>query len=377
MRGHDKKAKVNFMNWYEVDNAENIDTPALLIYKERLRQNIDTAITIVNNPANLRPHIKTNKSKEVCKMLMAAGVEKFKCATIAEAELLGDIRAKDVLLAYQPVGPKIGRLTNLVKHFPGTKFSCLTDNFEAAQQLAMNYDEEGLKAAVWLDINTGMNRTGVRPDDAYLLLDAVLDMPSLNVLGFHIYDGHIVGTEFEKRKQQSDYGFGQIESIRERFKEKTGRASSVVAGGTPTFRTHIQRNVECSPGTFVFWDMGYARLFPDEPFVFSALVMTRVISIVNGITITTDLGYKSVASENPLPRVYFLNAPDAKVIFQNEEHLVVEVADSKLYKPGDILYGVPEHICPTVALYDEAFLIENHHQFDRWEIVGRKRTIKY
>src|SRR5689334_13080481 len=184
------------MNWYEVDNTAKIDTPALLIYKKRLQQNIDTAIAVVKDKANLRPHIKTNKSKDVCMMLMAAGIEKFKCATIAEAELLGQIKAKDVLMAYQLVGPKVKRLLNLVQHYSETKFSCIVDNIEAAHELATAFSNENVKAVVWIDINTGMNRTGVKPEAAAQLLDALLSMPGLDVRGFHIYDGHIIDSEF-------------------------------------------------------------------------------------------------------------------------------------------------------------------------------------
>src|SRR6478672_3504904 len=120
--------KDHCMNWYEVEETTKIDTPALLIYKKRLQQNIDAAIAVVKNKESLRPHIKTNKSKDVCMMLMAAGITKFKCATIAEAELLGQINAKDVLMAYQPVGPKVQRLLNLAQHYPDTQFSCVVDN---------------------------------------------------------------------------------------------------------------------------------------------------------------------------------------------------------------------------------------------------------
>jgi D-serine deaminase-like pyridoxal phosphate-dependent protein len=83
-----------------------------------------------------------------------------------------------------------------------------------------------------------------------------------------------------------------------------------------------------------------------------------VISIIDKQTITTDLGYKSVAAESPLPRIYFLNAVDSLPISQSEEHLVVKVADSAIYSIGDLLYGVPFHICPTVALYNTALLIK-------------------
>ena len=149
-------------------------------------------------------------------------------------------------------------------------------------------------------------------------------------------------------------------------------------GGTPTFPTHAHRqNVECSPGTFVFSDWGYKHSFPDEPFEFAALVITRVISIVDEHTICTDLGHKSVAAENPLPRVHFLNAPDVEPIGQSEEHLVLRVANAAQYQTGDILYGVPVHICPTVALYDKAYVVENNKIATEWNVVARKRSINF
>lgn len=149
-------------------------------------------------------------------------------------------------------------------------------------------------------------------------------------------------------------------------------------GGTPTFPIHAQReNVECSPGTFVFSDWGYKHLLPDEPFEYAALVISRVISIVDEHRVCTDLGHKSVAAENPLPRVHFLNAPGAEPIGQSEEHLVLRVEDSSQYTTGDVLYGVPVHICPTVALYDSASIIENGKKVAEWEVVARKRSINF
>ena len=72
---------------------------------------------MVKDVSKLRPHVKTNKITEVCAMMMEAGISKFKCATIAEAEMLAMIKAKDVLLAYQPVGPKIKRLLRLIQQY--------------------------------------------------------------------------------------------------------------------------------------------------------------------------------------------------------------------------------------------------------------------
>src|SRR5438128_12350864 len=119
-------------SWYHINNIEEIDSPALVIYPERVKYNIDLAIKMIGDASRLRPHVKTHKTREVSLLLIEAGVDKFKCATIAEAEMLGDCGAPDVLLAYQPVGPKLSRFISLIQKFPATRFSCLIDNTESA-----------------------------------------------------------------------------------------------------------------------------------------------------------------------------------------------------------------------------------------------------
>jgi len=102
------------MNWYHINNIETIDSPALIIYKERVQQNIHS-LKQMKDAEHLRPHVKTNKIAEVCKMMLDTGIKKFKCATIADAEMLGSRLAPDVLLVYQPVGPKISRFISFIK----------------------------------------------------------------------------------------------------------------------------------------------------------------------------------------------------------------------------------------------------------------------
>jgi len=220
-----------------------------------------------------------------------------------------------------------------------------------------------------------MNRTGIKPSDAFELIQQLNNLKNIKLSGFHAYDGHIRDTDFISRKLKCDEAFGIITALQQRLGEE-GQGLRIVAGGTPTFPIHAQRGtVECSPGTFVFSDWGYKHLLPDEEFDYAALVLTRVISVVDQTTICTDLGHKSVAAENPLPRVHFLNAPGAQPIGQSEEHLVLRVEDAYQYKVGDILYGVPVHICPTVALYGRANIIRNNRAVDTWKVIARERMI--
>ena len=150
-------------DWYRIDNMNEIDTPALVIYPERVKKNIELLISMIDDVSRLRPHVKTHKAREAVLLQMAAGINKFKCATIAEAEMLASCHAPDVLLAYQPVGPKINRLIALIKKYPATKFSCLVDDGIIAKEISKKASADDLVIPVYIDLNIGMNRTGIIP----------------------------------------------------------------------------------------------------------------------------------------------------------------------------------------------------------------------
>ena len=130
------------------------------------------------------------------------------------------------------------------------------------------------------------------------------------------------------------------------------------------------------PGTFVYWDMGYQTAFKEQPFLTAALVVTRVISHPGASTLCLDLGHKSVAAESELSkRVYFLDAPELVIKGQSEEHLMVDTGTGGQHKVGDVLYGLPHHICPTVALYERVISIEHHNIAGEWLNIARDRKI--
>jgi D-serine deaminase-like pyridoxal phosphate-dependent protein len=364
------------MSWYHIRNIEEIDSPALIVYKERVQQNINS-ILAMKDAVQLRPHVKTNKIAEVCAMMLAKGITKFKCATIAEAEMLAMIKAPDVLLAYQPTPVKAKRLVKLVHQYPATHFSCLIDDVVNAENISTVFAENDLCMDVYIDVNDGMNRTGIQPANAFDLFEECENFKGINIVGLHVYDGHIRDTDVNDRKRKTDEAFTTVTDLINKMGSATGKSPKIVAGGSPTFPVHaLRNNVECSPGTFVFWDHNYKTQLPDEPFDYAALIITRVISIIDEHTICVDLGHKSVAAENAIEkRVYFLNAENVQPVGQSEEHLVLKVDDASLYKIGDVLYGVPFHVCPTVALYDRAIVVEKNETVGEWKVIARDRVI--
>jgi D-threonine aldolase len=363
--------------WYEITNSDVLDTPAVAIYIERVKKNIQTFIGSIDDVARLRPHIKTHKSPEVSTLMKEAGINKFKCATIAEAEMLALIEAKDVLLAYQPVGPKIKRLLMLTEKYPSTKFSCLIDNRQTAIELSEMFSNAGLVVCLYIDLNVGMNRTGVVPEEGLELYNQCKNLQGIEVVGLHAYDGHIRDADFDIRRQRCDAAFLRIEALRHQIEVAENKKLIIVAGGSPTFSIHSKRKeVECSPGTFVYWDKGYEQTLTEQHYLPAALVVTRIISKPSANVICVDLGHKAIASENSLTeRVSFLNATNLQPKGHSEEHMVLSVEGGPQYQVGDILYGVPYHVCPTIALHDQAAIIENHRMVKHWETVSRNRRI--
>lgn len=365
------------MHWYQLHNEHNVDSPALLVYPGRMRNNIRRVKGMINDVQRLRPHVKTSKMREAVQLMLEEGIYRFKCATIAEAEMLGMAAAPDALLAYQPVGPKIARLLQLVKTYPGTRFSCLTDNIGAAADIAAVFNEAGMAMPVYVDLNVGMNRTGIAPGPAALELYRQLqELPGVTAAGLHVYDGHLHDTDMTLRARRCNEAFAPVEELAAAITREGMQAPVIVAGGSPTYPIHAQRrDVECSPGTFIFWDWGYQQHLPEQDLEHAALLLTRVISVIDRELLCLDLGHKSVAAENPQPRVLLLNMPGAQPVSQSEEHLVVRVPDTTPYPVGTACYGVPYHICPTVALYERATVVENNAAVAEWRVIARDRKI--
>ena len=120
----------------------------------------------------------------------------------------------------------------------------------------------------------------------------------------------------------------------------------------------------------------YIPARPDQPFLPAAVVVSRVISLRGESRVCIDLGHKSIAPENELARrVNFLNVKGLRPVGQSEEHLVLEAGPGHGMQIGDVLYGVPFHICPTVALYDRVYIIEEGRVTGEWRTVARDRKL--
>ncbi len=358
-----------------------IPSPMLVVFRDRVISNIEQMIRMAGSAARLRPHCKTHKMAAVVKLLLERGISKHKAATIAEVEMLADAGATDILLAYNPVGPNIPRVVALAKKYPAVRFAVTADHPEPVKALSDAAAGAHVKIGVMLDVNTGQNRTGVEPDAAlaFNLYSLISKSPGLTAAGFHVYDGHQRHTSLDDRRSAVAEQWERVDQLRRKCEQSGLPVPTLVCGGTPTFPVYAEMKdpaIELSPGTCIFHDAGYGSLFIDLPFQPAAAVLTRVVSRPAANRATLDIGNKAVAADPPKGhRVYFPDFPEAAQDIHNEEHMVIIDDGTARLNPGDTLFGIPMHICPTSALYEKVCVVENGNVVGEWPVTGRNRQI--
>jgi len=371
---------------YAIADTSSIISPGVVIFRDLVEQNLAEMIRVAGSAARLRPHCKTHKMQEIVQLQLAKGITKHKCATIAEAEMLAEAGAKDIFWAYNPVGPNIGRVVRFVEKYPGVKLAVTADHPGPIRKLGDALVSAAGKNAcptveVLLDIDSGQHRTGVPADgtaarDLYRL---IVNTKGLKAGGFHLYDGHNHQTDLAERREAVLGCWKPAAALRNELVAGGLPVPRIVAGGTgsfPIFATIDDPTIELSPGTIIFNDWGYSQMFPDLKFTPAALLLTRVISRPTNDRVTTDLGYKAVASDPPAGnRLMFPDLPDAKAVLQNEEHLVLQTSQAERFQPGDELLAIPRHICPTCALHKQVTVVSGGKVVGTWQVAARDRVL--
>jgi len=351
---------------FGVSKTEDVLTPALLVYPEILASNISRTLDLLEGDADRwRVHVKTAKLDYTLRMLMERGVRNFKCATTLELLLACQGGAADVLLAYPVVGANARRVREIADSFPNVRISVLAENEEQVRQW------RGGPISVFLDINPGMNRTGVeqnRSDEIARLVHAVRDA-KLVFRGLHYYDGHYGGLEEPARTAAAHAGYDRLLEIVNEIERSGANVAEVITAGTPTFpcslsyggfrvKSFIHR---LSPGTVVYNDATSLAQLPAElGYRPAVLMMTRVVSRPRADMISCDAGHKAESADAGVPTCLVLGHAELSPLSPSEEHLPMSIAEGAAApNVGEILYLLPRHICPTVNNFDFAVIARN------------------
>jgi D-serine deaminase-like pyridoxal phosphate-dependent protein len=307
------------------------------------------------------------------------GIRRFKSATIAEAEMLADAGAPHILLAYPLVGPNIERYLSLITLRPGSHFYAVGEAFETLKQLSDAAAAKGMRVDTLLDVNLGMNRTGIPTDEALAVYAQCAALSGIRLCGLHCYDGHHNDKDKAVRCERVEAALAKVDELVKGI-EAHGLACPIkIMAGTPSFPCHVSHRDEfLSPGTCFLMDYGYMTNVPDLPFVPAAALLTRVVSRPAPGMFTLDLGYKGIAADPAGVRGVIVNLEMAEPVLHSEEHWVWKMAsgfEQRTPAVGSVLYVIPTHICPCSALYPSALVAEGNRIVDEWPITARNRKL--
>jgi len=346
-------------------NTDDILTPALILYPEIVAANIASTLNLLGgNPGRWRAHIKTAKLNYTLRMLLERGVSNFKCATTLELLNACQSGATDVLVAYPMMGANARRVSEIKQQFPRAEISVLAEHKEQLQQ----WRNTGV--GIFLDINPGMNRTGIEQASPQRVLEMAraIKPAGLDFRGLHYYDGQYGAIAEPEKTTATHAGYDALMKLVADLEREGLHVSEIVTAGTPTFpcslsyNGFVSRNFihRVSPGTVVYNDATSLAQLPSCGYAPAALVATRVVSRPNKAVVTCDAGHKAVSADAGVPTCVVAGHPELTPLSPSEEHLPLAVKEgSNAPKIGDIIYLLPRHICPTVNNFDEALIVQN------------------
>ena len=365
---------------YALRDTSNLISPALIYYRDIILANTRRTIEMAGGAERLWPHVKSHKSGEMIRLQVDLGITRFKCATIAEAEMTAKAGGRDIILAYPLVGPNVSRFLRLAADFGQVTFYAIGDDLRQLEILSAEAGKMGTRVNVLIDVDMGMHRTGVSLDRLEGFYKAAAMFKGIVLKGMHCYDGHLHDYDLGARKAKVDEIDSGVLKIKESLEREGLDCGIMVMGGTPTFPCRTGKDgMYLSPGTCFIGHWGYHDKIPDMDFPPGAALLTRVVSHPTVNSFTLDLGYKGIAADHPAgERGTIAGMEEAKPLFQSEEHWVFSMPPGQPLPPiGSDCYVIPAHICPTSALYPQIIVARDGEIIGEWQVSARNRRINY
>ena len=350
---------------YRVSDVDQVLTPALVIYPEIVALNIGRTLDLLGGDADRwRVHIKTAKLNYTLRLLVEQGARNLKCATTLELLMACQSGATDVLVAYPVVGANAQRVREIAEQFRRVRVSVLAED----EGQVLQWQDTGV--GIFLDINPGMNRTGVEQQDQNKVVSLVRSIANagLEFRGLHYYDGQYGSVEEQERTAAAHGGYDRLLELVGAIERDGFVVPEVVTAGTPTFPCSLSYQGfrkgrfihRVSPGTVVYHDASSLAQLPREyGYMPAVLVLTRVVSHPHAGMVTCDAGHKSVSADAGVPTCVVVGHPELTPLGPSEEHLPMRSSNGMLPRIGEVLYLLPRHVCPTVNNFDCALLVRN------------------
>lgn len=346
---------------------ENIQTPALILDKKILLENIKAMNSLLEGSnMKLRPHYKSHKCDYLAHLQIQNGAKGMTCAKLSEAIDLADSGIEDILIANQIVDPKkIRRLADLAGD---CRLTVCVDDADNIKMLSEAATASGNTIHCLIEYEVGMQRCGVSSKEEVLKLAELIEKSENLVFdGLQVYAGHISHVEnLAEREEATLNNYTKIKDVIS-FLNKHNISVNIVSGGsTGTAQVKVKDGIynELQAGSYLFMDATYKNL--NLPFENSLFILSTVVSKKNGLTVI-DSGVKTCGVDQGMPEIV---GNEAELVVASEEHFQLH----NLKKPlevGEKVKLIPGHCCSTVNLFDKIYLVDGDTVVDRILITAK------
>ena len=137
-----------------------------------------------------RPHLKTAKSAKVAELVTAGNFGGITVSTINEAAYFSDHGFRDITYGICCMPQKLEAIASLQRK--GTRVNLITDDVQMAQTIAQEAEALDTDFRVFIEVDTGLHRTGVDLDGQELesIARVLHEAPRLNFGGVFTHAGH-------------------------------------------------------------------------------------------------------------------------------------------------------------------------------------------
>ena len=157
--------------------------------------------------------------------------------------MVAECGADSILLAYPLVGPNLLRFIKIQQAYPKVHWYALFDDYDQLSKMDALLSISNSRLKIFIDVDTGLNRTGVPLDNVLEFVIRCRDLKNISVEGLHCYDGQNGISSYELRLQTIEKLVEKEKELKDRINEALGKDLMVIAGGTPEFPCYIRLSV--------------------------------------------------------------------------------------------------------------------------------------
>lgn len=340
--------------------VEELDTPSLIIDLDQMESNIKMMQDFADSKGvKLRPHTKTHKTAEIAHLQIKYGAQGITVAKISEAEAMVNEGVADIFIATEVAGKqKLERIQAIAGR---AKIRLAVDSIDHVEQVAKFFGDQ-VPIELMIEIDTGQGRCGVQPREGVELAGEIIEKyPQIKLGGIFTHEGHTYdATDNEQMKEIALKAQRDVVEVGKKIKEKWGLDCEISIGCTlgQLIGEVLPEITEVRPGTYIFFDVGHAYYLGDTKYC-AATILATITSKRGHEGAVADTGAKAMTIDQRSSGVLKTEGfgkikgyPD-QIKKLSDEHAVIVPGNS--LNIGDRIEIIPNHICPTVNIYDKAY----------------------